>query len=151
MLPKRKIIRKQYVRPNASTEGEETAPTSLFDKLKSTDTQIKEEALAYISSMCTFGEGTNEVALLAELVVILYQESTALVHQCLFAIANLCEIAEWVTGRAFQMGLDKALLQLNSNDKNLLRPIMVLMTAVYKNIPSQFKYLVEGVQQSLTP
>lgn len=48
------------------------------------------------------------------------------------------------------MGLDKALLKLNSNDKNLLKPIMVLMIAIYKNIPVQFKYLIEGVQQSLS-
>ena len=41
MLPKRKIIRKQYVRPTTSNEGEDAAPASLFDKLKSVDTQIK--------------------------------------------------------------------------------------------------------------
>jgi hypothetical protein len=42
MLPKRKIIRKQYVRPAVSSEGQEAAPASLFDKLKSMDTQIRE-------------------------------------------------------------------------------------------------------------
>ena len=49
------------------------------------------------------------------------------------------------------MGLDKALIQLNSNDKHLLRPIMVLMIALNKNIPAEYRYLIEGVQASLTP
>jgi hypothetical protein len=49
------------------------------------------------------------------------------------------------------MGLDKALIQLNSNDKHLLKPIMVLMIAVNKKIPSEYRYLIEGVQASLTP
>ena len=49
------------------------------------------------------------------------------------------------------MGLDKALIQLKSNDKDLLKPIMLLMIAVSKNIPAEHRYLIEGVQASLTP
>jgi hypothetical protein len=142
MLPKRKLIRKQYVRPENANEGQESAPTALFDKLKSVDTAIREEALAYISSLCTFADGTNEIAILAELISVLYQGGTSLVHQCLFAIANLCEISTWVTPLLFKMGLDKALIQLNSNDKNLLKPIMLLMTAISRNIPTEHRYLI---------
>jgi hypothetical protein len=72
------------------------------------------------------------------------------VNQCLFGLANLCEVSEWVTPRLFQLGLDKALLQLNSSDKNLLKPIMLLMIALSKNIPPEYRFLIEGVQASLT-
>jgi hypothetical protein len=151
MLPKRKIIRKQYVRPENSSEGQQSAPASLLDRLKALDTHHREEALAYVSSMCCFADGPSETAILAELVLILYQGCNSLVHQCLFALANLCEVSEWVTPRLFQLGLDKALLQLNSNDKDLLKPIMLLMIAVSRNIPAEHRFLIEGVQASLTP
>lgn len=150
MLPKRKIIRKQYVRPDNAAEGQEAAPASLFEKLKSVDTHHREEALAYVSSICNFVEGPKEIAILTELILILYQGGNSLVHQCLFGLANLCEVSEWVTPRLFQLGLDKALLQLNSSDKNLLKPIMLLMIALSKNIPNEYRFLIEGVQASLT-
>ena len=73
-----------------------------------------------------------------------------MVHSCLCALANLCEVAEWVTQRLFLLGLDKALIQLNSSDKNLVKPIMLLLMAVSKSIPAEYRYLIAGVQGSLT-
>lgn len=100
------------------------------------DPNVREEGLSYVASICNFDEGPKEIAILAELISILYQGSVSLVHQCLFALANVCEVSDWVTPRLFQMGFDKALMQLNSQDKTLLKPIMVLMMALNKNIPS---------------
>jgi hypothetical protein len=64
MLPKRKIIKKQYVRPEYAANDKETAPASLLEKLKSIDTHHREEALAYVSSICSFVEGPKEMAIL---------------------------------------------------------------------------------------
>ena len=72
-------------------------------------------------------------------------------HQCLFALANVCEVSDWVTPRLFQMGFDKALMQLNSNDKTLLKPIMVLMMALNRNISAEHRELIRLVQSNLTP
>lgn len=93
MLPKRKIIKKQYVRPDNTADNKETAPASLLEKLKSIDTHHREEALAYVSSICSFAEGPQELVILTELILILYQGCTSLVHQCLFGLANLCELS----------------------------------------------------------
>lgn len=73
-----------------------------------------------------------------------------MIHSCLCALANLCEVSEWVTPRLFLLGLDKALIQLNSSDKNLVKPIMLLLMAVNRSIPEEYRYLIAGVQGSLT-
>jgi len=97
--------------------------------------------LTYIASLCSFNINHTEVAILAEMIGILYQGNNALIYQCLFALANLCEIEAKVTSRLFELGLDKALIKLNSADKDLLKPIMVLMIALHDSLPQQYQYL----------
>jgi len=82
-----------------------------------------------------------QLAILTEMINILYQGNNALIYQCLFALGNLCEIDSELAPRLFQLGLAKALVQLKSTDQDLLKPIMVLMIALHDNIPEEFKYL----------
>lgn len=91
-----------------------------------------------------------EIAILTEMISILYQGNNGLVYQCLYALGNLCDIEPQTVARLFQLGLDKALLQLKSADKDLLKPIMVLMIALHDQIPEQYKFLEKGVESSLT-
>lgn len=49
----------------------------------------------------------------------------------------------------FNIGLDKALMQINSSDAHLIKPILVLMGNIAEYIPKQHKYLLEGVQNNL--
>lgn len=122
-------------------EESETQPRTLLERLRSVDSNIREQALTHIASMCAFSGTQMETAILAEMITVLYQGNNSLVYQCLFALANLCEIEETVIPKLFQMGLDKALVQLNSADKDLLRPIMVLMIALHDSLPEQYRYL----------
>ena len=49
-----------------------------------------------------------------------------------------------------QLGLAKALVQLNSSDMQLLKPILALMTALHGRLPPELEVLEKGVEQSLT-
>jgi hypothetical protein len=87
--------------------------------------------------MCEFTDDGESIPLLAELIAILQRSHNALIYQSLYALANLIEVEPNIVPRLFQFGLDKALLALNSNDKDLLKPILVLMTTLYSYVPIQ--------------
>lgn len=150
MLPKRKFIKKTHRRPEEPQNNNNPEPGSLLEKLRSSDPHQTEEALAYISSMCTFNETPEIVPLLAEMVAILIRGPVASTYQCLYALANIIEVEPSIVIKLFQLGLEKALTQLNSNDPQLLRPILSLMGSLHGLMPKEFQYLERGVEQSLT-
>ena len=49
----------------------------------------------------------------------------------------------------FGLGLDKALMGLDTNDANILKPILILMTTIADYVPAQHKYLIQVVQNSI--
>jgi hypothetical protein len=49
----------------------------------------------------------------------------------------------------FNVGLDQALLQLNSGDSNLIKSILILMGNIADDIPAKHKYLLAGIQNTL--
>jgi hypothetical protein len=51
----------------------------------------------------------------------------------------------------FDNGFDKALIALNSTDKELLKPILIFFIAVVDNLPAKHQYLLKGIQNALTP
>jgi hypothetical protein len=150
MLPKRKFIKKQHRRQEEEEAMDAAPPTSLLERLHSSDPNHIEEALAYISSMCLVEDTPGMVPLIAELVSILHKGPTANVYQCLFALANLIDIEPRLVPGLFQLGLSKALTQLNSADTQLLRPILALMTSLHGNLPEEFRFLEGAVEQSLS-
>ena len=91
--------------------------------------------------MCALPQSPEDLVLIAELISILHKGSSSSVYGCLYGLANLVEIEPKVVPKLFELGLDKALIQLNSNDKDLLRPIIELMTLLHSYLPEQFKYL----------
>ena len=111
MLPQRK-----HQKPTQDNT-EHTSPASLLEKLRSVEEGHAEEALAYVASMCLFSEGPREMALIAEIVALLRRGSQPLAHQCLYALANIAELSPSSVAKMFEFGLDKALLQLNSQQK----------------------------------
>ena len=56
-------------------------------------------------------------------------------YQCLYGLANLVELDQSIVPRLFQIGLHTALLRLDSNDKDLLRPILGLMGTLHGLLP----------------
>lgn len=71
-----------------------------------------------------------------------------MIQTTLFAINNLC-VLEASSNRAgtiiknlFAVGLDKALIGLDSNDANLIKPILILMGTIADYVPPQYKYLI---------
>lgn len=83
------------------------------------------------------------------MVNVLYQTNNTIVYEALFALANLCEIENGMIVMLFENGLDKALVQLSSTDKELLKPILMFFITVADNLPLQYRYLLKGVQNSL--
>lgn len=49
----------------------------------------------------------------------------------------------------FGLGLDKALIGLDTTDANILKPILILMTTIADYVPAQYKYLIQVVQNSI--
>ena len=49
----------------------------------------------------------------------------------------------------FAVGLDKALLGLDSTDPHLIKPILMLMGTMAEYVPSEYLYLIGGVQNSI--
>ena len=88
--------------------------------------------------------------MLIDVVNVLYDANPSLVHSCLFALANMCEIQPVpIVQRLFDAGLDKALVQVNSSDPNLVKPIIVLMTVICNHVPAKYKFLVTGIQNMI--
>jgi hypothetical protein len=52
--------------------------------------------------------------------------------------------------RLFSQGLDKALLQLDSSNAHLIKPILVLMGNIAEWVPHQHRYLLVAIQNTLT-
>lgn len=81
--------------------------------------------------------------------------NNTLIQTALFAINNLCvnetesNPIEKTVKTLFKNGLDKALLQLNSSDVHLIKPILILMSNIADFIPSEHRYLLEGIQNTL--
>lgn len=135
MLPKRKFIKKRHRKPEQETDLPVTQPTTLLERLHSGEPTLIEEALAYISSLCVLADTPELLPLLAELVAILHKGPTAAVYQCLYALANLIELDGAIVPQLLQLGLAKALVQLNSGDLQLLKPILTLMTELHGLLP----------------
>ena len=100
--------------------------------------------------MCFLQDSAQSLGLLAELIGILQKGSQSMVYQCLYAVANLVEVNGNIVVQLFQLGLATTLAGLNSNDMQLLKPILALMTAIHGLIPEQFLYLEQGFCQSLS-
>ena len=63
-----------------------------MEKIRSNDQTLIEEALVYISSLCHVDDSPELLGLMVELIGTLQKGNTSLVHQCLYALANLVEI-----------------------------------------------------------
>lgn len=135
MLPKRKFIRKLHRRPEEEPSNN-SQPGTLLERLRSTDSSLVEEALAYINSMCSLPDNSEQLPILAELVTLLRRSGTAGIYQSLYALANLVDIEPTIVPKLFQLGLAEALRLLNSGDAQLLKPILSLMTSLHGLIPA---------------
>jgi hypothetical protein len=89
MIPKRKLIKKRHRKPESTEEVAQVPPTNILDKIRSGDTNQIEEALAFVSSMCTFEDTADEIALLAELVTLLKRGPNSVIYLALYGLANL--------------------------------------------------------------
>lgn len=145
MLPKRKLIKKAHRRPEETEENVSLQTGSILESLHSRDPNSTEEALVYISSMCSVKDITELVPLMAEMVSILIRGPTSSIYQCLYALSNLIDLEPSIVPQLFQLGISKALTHLNSNDNQLLRPILTLMTSLHGRLPKEFQYLESGV------
>ena len=50
----------------------------------------------------------------------------------------------------FSLGLDKALINLEATCQNLLKPILIFFITVNEHIKQNYRYLVDGIRQSLS-
>ncbi len=50
----------------------------------------------------------------------------------------------------FGLGLDKALINLEATSQSLLKPILIFFITVNEHIKQNYRYLVDGIRQSLT-
>jgi len=75
------------------------------------------------------------------LLAILHRGPTAVIYQGLYALANLVDLEPAIVPKLCQLGLAKALVQLNSGDMQLLKPILTLMTALHGRLPSELEVL----------
>ena len=91
------------------------------------------------------------MGLLVEMLALMRRAPKDLIAQCLYAVANLSEVAGWVVGRLLELGLPLVLNQLDPNDPQLLKPVMVLMLAMHPWLPESYSYLERGVQSWLKP
>ena len=85
------------------------------------------------------------------MLAILHRGPTAVIYQCLYALSNLVDLEPAIVPKLCQIGLAKALVQLNSGDMQLLKPILSLMIALHGRLPVELEVLEKGVEQSLTP
>jgi hypothetical protein len=65
-------------------------------------------------------------------------------------MSNMCELQPGIVRLFFDNGLDKAMMQLNSTDKELLKPILMFFITVADQLPIKYQFLVHGVLGSLT-
>ena len=54
-----------------------------------------------------------------------------------------------MVNKLFGVGLDKGLMGLDSNDTNLLKPILMLMGTITDYVPTQHRYLIQLMQSNL--
>lgn len=54
-----------------------------------------------------------------------------------------------IVDQLFSLGLDKALMSLDSSNTNIIKPILVLMTDIAIFVPKKYKYLLTGMQATL--
>ena len=50
----------------------------------------------------------------------------------------------------FSLGLDKALINLEATSQNLLKPILIFFITANEHIKQNYRYLVDGIRQSLS-
>lgn len=87
--------------------------------------------------------------------ILLTTTNYSLAQTTLFALNNLCmretenNPIDKTVNTLFNIGLDKALLQLDSSNENLIKPILVLMANIAEFVPSQYQYLLLGIQNTL--
>lgn len=92
MLPKRKLIKKRHRRPEEPEQNVNMETASIVEILHSGDPNATEEALVYISSMCSVKDLAEILPLLAEMVAILIRGPTSSIYQCLYALSNLIDL-----------------------------------------------------------
>lgn len=151
MIPKRKLIKKRYTAPaNSELTNDDIDIDNIPEQLQAADPKVKMDAIAALANLEQFDDDFLIPSVLIDIVKILYEANSSLVHSCLFAIANICQIQPVPTiKKLFEIGLDKALMQVNSSDANLVKPMIMLMTVLSTNIPSNFTYLITGIQNMI--
>lgn len=92
MLPKRKFIKKRHRRTEEANENNNFQPTSIIEKLRSVDSNLVEEALAFVASMCVLPPSPEDIVLVVEMFSILQKGPNSTIYSCLYALANLIEV-----------------------------------------------------------
>lgn len=89
MLPKRKFIKKRHRSTEEANENNNLQPTSLIEKLKSVDSNVVEEALAFVASMCVLPPSPEDIVLIVEMLSILHKGPNSAIYSCLYGLTNL--------------------------------------------------------------
>ncbi len=79
----------------------------------------------------------------------LYNSDNSVIYSALFALENICSLNHGFVNKLFDLGMDKALMQLNSTNSELFKPVIIFMTSVCPFVSNKYRYLVEGVQKTL--